>query len=54
MVRTYLLIRGEGMGEQGEEEEQEANFDDFSRGDEEFVTGDDTPLLMVRRVCFTP
>jgi hypothetical protein len=51
--KGLLIDSGEGMGEQGEEE-QEANFDDFSRVDEEFVTGDYTPLLMIRRVCFMP
>jgi hypothetical protein len=52
--KGLLIDSGEGMGEQREEEEQEANFDDFSRVDEEFVIGDYTPLLMIRRVCFMP
>jgi hypothetical protein len=52
--KGLLIDLGEGMGEHGEEEKQEVNFNDFSGADEDFVIGDDTPLLMVRRVCFTP
>jgi hypothetical protein len=54
MIRVYLLTRGNAFDEQGEEEEQEATFDDYGDVEEEFVTGDNRPSLMVRRICFTP
>ena len=45
--KGFLNDSGKGVGEHGEEE-QEANFNDFSGADKEFVTGYDTLLLMVR------
>ena len=56
MVRVYLLTRpsGDTFNEQGEEEEQEAPFEDYGDVKEEFIAGDNGPSLTVRSVCFTP
>jgi hypothetical protein len=52
--RGLLIDSREAFDEQGDKKEQEATFDNYGEVDEEFVTDDDCPLLMVRRVCFTP
>jgi hypothetical protein len=52
--KGLLIDLGNAFDEQGEEEEQEATFNDYGDVEEEFVTGDNGPSLMVRRICFTP
>ncbi|XP_059441865.1 uncharacterized protein LOC132174190 [Corylus avellana] len=52
--KALLIDSGEAFDEQGDGEEQAANFDDYDGAEEEFATRDDTPLLMVRRICYTP
>ena len=42
------------FNEQSDEEEQEATFNDYGDVEEEFITRDNGPRLMVRRICFTP
>jgi hypothetical protein len=37
-----------------DEEEQEAMFNDYGDMEEEFITRDNGPSLMVRRICLTP
>lgn len=49
-----LIDSGEAIDEQGDRVDQEVTFDDWEEVDEEFVTGDDGLLLVVRRVCFIP
>jgi hypothetical protein len=52
--KGLLVDTGGAFEEQGDGEEQEADFDGDRRAKEEFVTWDDGPLFIVRRVCFTP
>jgi hypothetical protein len=52
--KGLLVDSGEAFDEQGNGEEQEVVSNGDGEADEEFVTGDDGPLLMVWRVCFTP
>jgi hypothetical protein len=52
--KGLLIDSGNSFDEQGEEEKQEATFDDYEDVEEEFTTGDNGPSLMVRRICFTP
>jgi hypothetical protein len=52
--KGLFVDSGEAFDEQGNGEEQEVVSNGDEEADEEFVTGDDGPLLMVRRVCFTP
>ncbi|XP_059451071.1 uncharacterized protein LOC132181857 [Corylus avellana] len=44
--KVLLVDSGEAFDEQGDGEEQAANFDDFDGAEEEFATRVDTPLLM--------
>ena len=46
-------LRG-AFEEQGDGEEHVAAFDGDREAEVEFVTRDDSPLFMVRRVCLTP
>ena len=52
--KGLLVDFGGAFEEQGDGEEQEVAFDGDREVKEEFVKGDDGPLFMVRRVCFTP
>jgi hypothetical protein len=52
--KGLLIDSGNAFDEQGEEEKQEATFDDDGDIEEKFVTGDNGPSLMVRRICLTP
>ena len=52
--KDLLIDSKNAFDEQGEEEEQEATFDYYGDIEEEFITGDNGPSLMVRRICFTP
>jgi hypothetical protein len=54
--KGLLVDSGGAFEEQGDEEEQEAAFDEDGEGEEEFVSGEaeSGPMFMVRRVCFTP
>jgi hypothetical protein len=52
--KCLLIDSGNAFDEQGDKEEQEATFDDYEDVEEEFITGDNGPSLMVRRICFTP
>jgi hypothetical protein len=45
--KGLLIDSGNTFDEQGEEEEQEATFDDDEDIEEEFVIGDNGPSLMV-------
>jgi hypothetical protein len=45
---------GNAFDEQGDEEEQEATFDDYGDVEEEFIIGDNEPSLMVRRIYLIP
>ncbi|XP_059431467.1 uncharacterized protein LOC132164970 [Corylus avellana] len=49
--KGLLINSRDALDEQGEGDEQEAVLDDYKGVDEEFVTGDDSPLLMLRRGC---
>jgi hypothetical protein len=49
-----LVDAGGAFEEQGDGKEQKADFDGDGGAEKEFVTKDDGPLFMVRRVCFTP
>jgi hypothetical protein len=51
--KGLLIDSGNAFDEQGEEAEQEATFDDDGDVEEEFVTGDNGPSLVVRRICLT-
>jgi hypothetical protein len=51
--KGLLIDLENAFNEQGEEGEQEATFDDYRDVEEEFVTGDSGPSIMVRRICFT-
>jgi hypothetical protein len=52
--KGLLIDSGNAFDEQGEEEKQEATFDDDGDIEEEFVNEDNGPSLMVRRICLTP
>jgi hypothetical protein len=54
--KGLLVDTGKAFEEQGDGEEQEVDFDENEGAEEEFITGDDYegPILIVRRVCFTP
>jgi hypothetical protein len=52
--KGLLIDSGNTFDEQGEEEEQEATFDDDEDIEEELFTGDNGPSLMVQRICLTP
>jgi hypothetical protein len=44
---SLLIDLGNAFDEQGDEEEQEATFDDYGDVEEEFIIGDNGPSLMV-------
>jgi hypothetical protein len=52
--KVLLVDLGGAFEEQGDGKKQEVAFDGDGEAEEEFVTGDDGPLFMVRRVCLTP
>jgi hypothetical protein len=52
--KGLLIDSRKAFDEQGNEEEQQATFDDYRDVEEEFITGDNGPSLMVRRICLTP
>jgi hypothetical protein len=52
--KGLLIDSGNAFDEQGDEEEQHATFNDYRDVEEEFITGDSGPSLMVRRICLTP
>ena len=51
--KGLLVDSGGTFEEQSDGKEQEVAFDGDRVAEEEFVIGDDGPLFMVRRVCFT-
>lgn len=51
---SSLIESGEEAENKAGEFEQEVDFDDNEEVNNEIVVGDEIPLLLVRRACFTP